>query len=124
MSQLASQSLQRTLTLCQRARWLRRNPTVSEHRLWLELRGKRLGVQFRRQVILGNYIVDLLASSIWLVIEIDGGYHAERARLDAKREARLRRAGYQVLRLPAGLVLRQPRVAVECVRVAIEAARG
>jgi very-short-patch-repair endonuclease len=108
----------RSLTLKQRARWLRHRPTSSESLLWLHLRGKQLGVQFRRQVVIGNHIVDFFASSIALVVEIDGGYHAERVALDAKRDARLRRRGFRVLRLSHELVVRQPLAAVELIRQA------
>jgi len=115
-----TQSPHRKLTLKQRARFMRRNPTLSERALWVHLRRRQLlGVQFRRQVIIGNFVVDLFASSVGLIVEVDGGYHAERVRLDAKREARLRALGYQVLRLPHSLVLQQPQVAVARVLAAL-----
>jgi very-short-patch-repair endonuclease len=96
---------------------MRHCPTDSEWLLWQHLKAKQLGVAFRRQVPLcGNYIVDFYASSVRLVVEIDGVYHAGRVRLDAKREARLCKAGYHVLRLTDELVRTQPLVAVECVR--------
>lgn len=108
-----AQSPQRKLALRGRARRMRHHPTLSEQALWARLRRKQLiGVQFRRQVVLGGYIVDFLASSIHLVFEVDGGYHGKHARLDARRQARLQRAGYEVLRLTDELVLRQPEVAV------------
>jgi lysyl-tRNA synthetase class 2 len=87
--------------------------------LWLHLRGKQLGVQFRRQVVIGNYIVDFFASSIGLVVEADGGYHADWVALDAKRDARLRRLGFRVLRLSHELVLQQPMAAMELIRQAV-----
>jgi guanylate kinase len=120
--QPATPSPFRSLTLKQRARWLQRRPTSTESLLWLHLRGKQLGVQFRRQVVIGNYIADFFASSIGLVVEIDGGYHAERVAPDARRDARLRRIGCRVLRISAELVMRQPLAAAELVRSAIEAA--
>ncbi len=120
----ASQSTHRKLTLRQRALWMRRHPTLSEQALWLRLRRKQvLGVQFRRQVIVGgNYIADFAASSISLIVEVDGGYHAERSRvrLDAKRERKLRREGYHVLRLPHELVVQQPEIAVARVHAVVE----
>ena len=51
-------------------------------------------------------IVDFLAPAAQLVVEVDGGYHARRRSADARRDARLMRAGFVVLRLPAELVLR------------------
>jgi very-short-patch-repair endonuclease len=76
-----------------RARYMRFEPTASEAALWRALSGKRLGVAFRRQVPIGRYIVDFLAPSARLVVEVDGGYHARRATADARRDAALRRAG-------------------------------
>jgi len=85
--------------------------------LWRELRSKKQGVQFRRQaVLLGRFIVDFYAASVGLVVELDGGYHVERTRADARRDAALQRAGYQVLRLSESLVTSQLEVAVARVR--------
>lgn len=120
-AQPSSPSPFRSLTLKQRARWLRHRPTSSESLLWLHLRGKQLGVQFRRQVVIGNYIADFFASSVGLVVEIDGGYHAERVAPDARRDARLRRRGLRVVRLSHELVVRQPLAAVELVSRALGA---
>ncbi|MCA9589947.1 MAG: DUF559 domain-containing protein [Myxococcales bacterium] len=78
---------------------MRHAPTPSEERLWQRLRGSRLGVVFRRQVVIGNYIADFAASSVRLVVEVDGGSHHGRERLDAKRDARLARAGWRVVRV-------------------------
>ena len=54
-----------------------------------------------------------------LVIEVDGGHHAEQARADARRGAVLARAGYRVLRLDAALVIRDIEAAVARVRAAL-----
>jgi len=89
----------------------------SEAALWRLLKGRQLGVSFKRQVPLLGYIVDFYASSVRLVVEVDGGYHAQRATLDAKRQRRLELAGYRVVRVSSEVVLREPEVAVECVRV-------
>ena len=55
----------------------RRNPTEAEKRLWSHLRAKQLGVQFTREFQIGNYMVDLACRRARLVIELDGGQHAE-----------------------------------------------
>jgi very-short-patch-repair endonuclease len=52
-----------------RATWMRYAPTASEQLLWHHLRGKQLGVQFRRQVPLGRHIVDFYGSSVGLIVE-------------------------------------------------------
>ena len=72
------------------ARALRKNSTDAERILWSELRSHRLlGVGFRRQVPVANYIADFVCHSALLVIELDGGQHfsnrAEQA--DARRAA-------------------------------------
>ena len=78
---------------------MRRHPTLSEHILWQAIRGERLGVVFRRQVPLGPFIVDFLAPSARLVVEVDGGYHAARVKADARRTRWLERQGYRVVRV-------------------------
>lgn len=88
-------STHRRALLRARATCMRRAPTASEQLLWLQLRSKQLGVQFRRQVVLGEFIVDFFASSARLVVEVDGGYHTERSALDARRDAALQRVGYR-----------------------------
>jgi very-short-patch-repair endonuclease len=87
------------------ARCMRLNPTPSEQRLWEALSGTRLGVAFRRQVVIGEHIVDFVAIKLRLVIEVDGGYHARGVQADARRDWALRRAGYRVLTLAAELVM-------------------
>ena len=68
---------------------------------------------FRRQVpLLGRCIVDFLAPGARLIVEVDGPYHAvpARRRADERRDQRLSKAGYRVLRLTAQQVLKQPEV--------------
>ncbi|MCA9590249.1 MAG: DUF559 domain-containing protein, partial [Myxococcales bacterium] len=48
---------------------------------------------------LGSYIVDFAAPKTRLVVEVDSGYHAERVGADAKRDARLERAGWRIVRV-------------------------
>ena len=92
--------------LAAHAHRLRQAPTDSEARLWRALRSSQLGVAFRRQVPVLGFIVDFLAPSIRLVVEVDGGYHARRAGADARRDRKLVRAGYRVVRIEAELVMR------------------
>lgn len=78
---------------------MRRNATDAERRLWYHLRAKRLqGYKFRRQHVIGPYIVDFVCLDRRLVIEIDGGQHLERRAQDAKRTAFLEQQGLRVLR--------------------------
>jgi very-short-patch-repair endonuclease len=98
-----------------RARHMRFHLTPSEAFLWSLIRGKRLGVQFRRQVVVGRFIVDFAAPAARLVVEVDGGYHARRVGPDARRDAALRALGWRVVRVDAGTVMAQPGEALRCV---------
>ena len=84
----------------QRSRDLRRSATEVENRLWRHLRARRLeAFKFRRQRPIGAYIVDFVCLERGLIVELDGGQHAEeRKAYDERRDACLRRAGYRVLR--------------------------
>jgi very-short-patch-repair endonuclease len=88
--------------------WLR----PSEQALWELIRGRRLGVQFRRQVPIGRFIVDFLAPAQRLAVEVDGEYHARRVVADERKDRVLRRLGYRVLRLSADLVMSEPKQAL------------
>ena len=57
------------------ARKLRKNSTLSEILLWKQIKGKKLGCEFHRQVPINNYIVDFYCHELNLVIEIDGDSH-------------------------------------------------
>jgi len=74
--------------------------TDPERRLWGQLRGRQLGVHFRRQAPFGPYIVDFMAVRQRLVIELDGSQHytKEGRRKDERRDEYLRGKGLTVLR--------------------------
>ena len=82
------------------ARENRRNQTEAEEFLWRQLRGNALGVKFKRQLIILNYIADFACLEQSLVIEVDGGYHFthEQMELDAYRTEDLEKLGFKVLR--------------------------
>ncbi|WP_208509315.1 MULTISPECIES: endonuclease domain-containing protein [Variovorax] len=80
------------------ARALRREMTDSERKLWSGLRGEQLGVKFRRQHPLGNYIADFACLHPKLIVELDGSQHQAQADYDARRDAFLRAQGFDVLR--------------------------
>ena len=78
---------------------LRNDPTDAERELWLHLRGRRIdGAKFRRQHPFGNYILDFACLERRIVVEVDGGQHAEAADYDARRTRSLEQAGFVVLR--------------------------
>ena len=86
--------------MTQRARQLRKNMTDAERRLWYHLRARRfLGLKFRRQQPIGNYIVDFVCFEKKIIIEVDGGQHLEQqADYDAKRTSWLEGQGFRVFR--------------------------
>ncbi len=82
-----------------RARELRRNETEAERRLWRAIRDRQLsGAKFRRQVPLASYVADLACFESRLIIEIDGGQHADHRAYDEQRSRTLIAQGYRVLR--------------------------
>ncbi len=81
------------------ARALRRNPTEAELALWRHIRLRQLeGCKFRRQQTLGEYIVDFVCFEKKLIVELDGGQHAEHVVSDMERTAWLESQGFRVLR--------------------------
>ena len=74
--------------------------TLEESIIWDRLRGKQLGHRFRRQHIIGDYIVDFVCLSSLLVVEIDGKYHQEEEtqQNDEVRTDFLNSLGYKVIR--------------------------
>ncbi|HEY5956684.1 MAG TPA: DUF559 domain-containing protein [Polyangiaceae bacterium] len=102
-----------------RAKQHRSAPTESEQRLWSRINSCQLGVWFRRQVPVGNAIADFLAPCAKLIVEVDGSFYSTRRAADARRDAKLVRLGYRVLRIESALVLRHIEVAGERIRVAL-----
>lgn len=82
-----------------RARQLRRNMTDAEQILWCRIRNRQLlNAKFRRQFILGSYIVDFVCLEQRLVIEIDGSHRLHNKSYDDKRSACLTQQGFVVIR--------------------------
>ncbi|MBB5744851.1 endonuclease domain-containing protein [Brevundimonas variabilis] len=78
---------------------MRREPVVHERKLWRLLRDRRLdGMKFRRQMVIGPYVVDFVCLGHRLIVEADGPFHDESR--DAARDTWLTRQGFRVLRFP------------------------
>ena len=81
------------------ARTLRKGQTDTERLLWYRLRNRQLeGFKFRRQYPVGPFIVDFVCLEQRLVVEADGGQHAQAAQADKERQQYLEARGYRFLR--------------------------
>ena len=90
-----------TARIVHAAREQRRKPTLAEKKLWEALRGRRLaGLKFRRQHPYGHFILDAFCVEHQLVVEVDGGIHADpvQSARDAERTKFLQAHGIRVLR--------------------------
>ncbi|MEM7120358.1 MAG: DUF559 domain-containing protein [Pseudomonadota bacterium] len=104
----------------QAAQSLRKRQTDAETVLWRHLHNRDLGGhKFRRQVPLGPYVVDLVCFDAKLIVEADGGQHADSAR-DQKRDAYFRERGYRVLRLWNADILKNIEGALTVIEHAME----
>ncbi len=79
------------------ARSLRQNTTAAERAIWHAVRDRRLGgLEIRRQVSIGPFVVDFACVDARLAAEIDGGQHGPES--GGRRTACIRSTGYEVVR--------------------------
>ena len=87
------------MNLTNKARSLRKNQTDVEQLLWKQLRNRRLfNYKFRRQFPIEPYITDFACLELKLIIELDGGQHANRIDYDDQRSLYLGKRGFKVIR--------------------------
>ena len=101
-----------TVEVRQRARALRSGATAEERKIWQLL--SRYRPKFTRQLPIGPYIADFACRRARLVVEIDGGHHAESER-DKLRDEWLRREGWSVFRVWNSDVRENPDGAAEAI---------
>lgn len=96
--------------LKENARRMRKEPTDAERAFWKMVCEDALGVSFRRQHIIGEYIADFVCLEKQLVVELDGGYHQDEQQQtqDNLRTRTLNEFGFTVLRLSNEEVLHTP----------------
>ena len=99
--------------MTERARRLRRESTPAERKLWRLL--SRYRPAFTRQLVVGNYIIDLACREAKLAIELDGSQHLDQQHYDAKRTTFLESKGWRVIRLWNGDVMSNPEGAAQTV---------
>ena len=112
--------------LKEHAKTMRNKPTEAEAALWEILRSKKLGTKFRRQHVIGDFIVDFICLSKQLVIEVDGAYHNEpqQKEADDMREQILKDLGYEVLRFTNEEVLGNTEEVLNRIKQAISSPSG
>jgi type I restriction enzyme R subunit len=102
--------------LVKRARELRKNETQAEDLLWQLLRNRQfLGLKFRRQHQIGDFIVDFYCAEHRLIIEADGSIHntKEKQKHDEQRDKILEGQGFTVLHISNEIILNDPESALE-----------
>lgn len=92
--------------LKERARELRKAGNLSEVLFWNQVKNKQFkGLDFDRQKVIGNYIVDFYCTNCNVVIEIDGSSHDDKVEYDAKRDAFLKSLGLTIIHIPVADVM-------------------
>jgi very-short-patch-repair endonuclease len=86
-------------TKTQFAKELRQNQTKAEKLFWRQVSNRQFqGSKFKRQVPMGNYIVDFVCHDMKVIVELDGGQHVLQEQQDQVRTNELQNQGYQVIR--------------------------
>ena len=99
------------------AKKLRTDATDAEGIMWYQLRNRNFfGYKFKRQVPLGHYIADFVSMDKMLIIELDGGQHAEQHHYDDARTLYLNGCGYKVIRFWNTDILTNLDGVLECLR--------
>lgn len=105
------------------SRRLRKNQTPWEKKLWMYLKGSQFfGCKFKRQVVIGDYIVDFSCFKNKLIVELDGSEHAEdiaRAK-DEIRNIFFKNKGYKILRFWNNEIDNNLEGVLETIRLALD----
>ena len=113
--------MERNLKLKSNAQTLRKNMTKEENLLWYQFL-RRYPCQFRRQYVIGNYIVDFYCHRAKLVVELDGSQHYDPVEMekDAQRTRYLESLGLKVLRFTNLDVLHRFRGVCETIDLTVQ----
>jgi very-short-patch-repair endonuclease len=99
---------------------LRKELTPPERKLWSRIRNDQLGVTFRRQHAVGNYIPDFSSPKAKLIIELDGSQHLEQVDYDEERTKYLEAQGYKVIRVSNNDVMKDIESVIRAIILAME----
>jgi very-short-patch-repair endonuclease len=106
------------MNLSNKARLLRKNQTDVEQLLWKQLRNRRFyNYKFRRQYPIEPYIVDFACLELKLIIELDGGQHANQKDYDDQRSLFLEKQGFKVIRFWNNDVIQNTDGVLEVIRL-------
>ena len=101
------------------AKRLRREMTLAERVLWRALRRNAVdGFHFRRQQVIGGFIVDFYCDAAKLAIELDGSVHEEQGEYDESRDEAIARYGVRVLRI-SNEAMRDSEAVIEHIKEAL-----
>jgi very-short-patch-repair endonuclease len=108
------------MNLTNKARSLRKSQTDVEQLLWKQLRNRNLSNhKFRRQFPIEPYIADFACLELKLIIELDGGQHANQINYDDQRSLFLEQRGFKVIRFWNNDVIENPVGVLEVIRLAV-----
>ncbi len=107
--------------LQEKALEMRQKPTEAEEKIWQVLRDNSTGCHFRRQHVIGNFIVDFVCLEKSLVIEVDGDIHDIEKERDDERTSYLNEAGFKVLRFKNNEVLKNTEVVFGKIKQTLQA---
>jgi very-short-patch-repair endonuclease len=101
---------------------MRVDATKAETILWNALSGSKLeGLKFKRQEPIDGYVLDFVCFKVRLIVEVDGGQHAESAR-DLERDRYFESQGFRTVRFWNDEVERN--LGAVCMRILREAGRA
>lgn len=99
---------------------LRKVSTPAERKLWSRIRNDQLGVTFRRQHAVGNYIPDFCSPKAKLIIEMDGSQHLDQMEYDEERTKYFESLGYKVIRFWNNAVMKDIESVIRAIMFAME----
>ena len=102
---------------------LRKESTPAERKLWSRIRNDQLGVTFRRQHAVGNYIPDFCSPKAKLIIEMDGSQHLNQQEYDNERTKYFESIGYKVIRFWNNSVMNDIDGVIRAIMQAMESER-
>jgi very-short-patch-repair endonuclease len=102
------------------ARKLRKELTPAERKLWALIRNDQLGVNFRRQHAIGNFIPDFVCIKKKLILELDGSQHLEQVEYDTERTKYFETLGYRVIRFWNNQIMNDINGVVKAIQFALE----